>query len=58
VQPLPRHNHPDYGDAVGSRQSIASLELEDDPVYQQHVRDWQMYHTRFVTPHDFLNGLR
>jgi hypothetical protein len=55
VQPLPRHHHPEYGEAAGSP---PSRELEDDPVYQQHVRDWQMYHTRFVTPRDFLNGLR
>jgi hypothetical protein len=58
VLPLPRHNHPEYGEAVGSGQSAASLELEDDPVYRQHVRDWQTYHTRFVTPLDFLSGLR
>ena len=59
VQPLPRHNHPDYGDSAGGRQSaVDSLELEDDPVYRQHMRDWQTYHTRFVTPHDFLTGLR
>jgi len=65
VLPLPRHNHPEYGEAVssrqsavGGRQSAGSLELEDDPVYKQHVRDWQTYHTRFVTPLDFLSGLR
>ncbi len=65
VLPLPRHNHPEYGEAVssrqstvGGRQSAVSLELEDDPVYKQHVRDWQTYHTRFVTPLDFLSGLR
>jgi Tfp pilus assembly protein PilF len=51
VQPLPRHNHADYS-------TSGSLELEDDPVYRQHMRDWQTYHTRFVTPYDFLTGLR
>jgi hypothetical protein len=52
VLPLPRHHHPGYG------ASSASLELEDDPVYRQHARDWQTYHTRFVTPQVFLGGLR
>ena len=40
----------------GSRRP--TLELEDDPVYRQHARDWQTYHTRFVTPRAFLGGLR
>jgi hypothetical protein len=50
VLPLPRHHHPDY--------DSTSAELEDDPVYRQHARDWQTYHTRFVTPQVFLGGLR
>jgi Tfp pilus assembly protein PilF len=52
VLPLPRHHHPGY-DAPST-----ALELEDDPVYRLHAQDWQTYHTRFVTPRAFLNGLR
>jgi hypothetical protein len=52
VLPLPRHQHPDY------KAVSADLELEQDPVYRQHARDWQTYHTRFVTPRAFLGGLR
>jgi tetratricopeptide (TPR) repeat protein len=52
VLPLPRHQHPDY------KAPSADLELEEDPVYRQHARDWQTYHTRFVTPRAFLGGLR
>ena len=32
--------------------------LEDDPVYQRHQKDWQYYHTRYITPDVFQNGLR
>jgi hypothetical protein len=53
VLPLPRHRFPDYA-SLGT----GSLELEDDPVYRQHARDWQTYHTRFVAPRQFLSGLR
>jgi Tfp pilus assembly protein PilF len=52
VLPLPSHDKPDYGAGV------TSLELEDDPVYQRHRDDWQRYHTRYVTPRAFVNGLR
>lgn len=51
VLPLPRHDHPDYA-------SSSAGELEDDPVYRRHPRDWETYHTRFVTPDGFLGGLR
>jgi hypothetical protein len=51
VQPLPRHDRPDY-------ESYPAGELEDDPVYRRHPRDWETYHTRFVTPGGFLGGLR
>ena len=37
---------------------IRDAELEDDPVYRRHPRDWETYHTRFVTPGGFLSGLR
>jgi tetratricopeptide (TPR) repeat protein len=52
VLPLPSHDKPDYGAGV------TSLELADDPVYQRHRDDWQRYHTRYVTPRAFVNGLR
>jgi len=51
VGPLPRHGHPEY--AAGT-----SDEIENDPVYRAHANDWQQYHTRFVDPRAFLNGLR
>src|SRR6185436_9030732 len=51
VLPLPRHDRPDYA-------SYPAGELEDDPVYRRHPRDWETYHTRFVTPAGFLGGLR
>ncbi len=52
VLPLPQHGRPDY--------RAASFEpaLEDDPVYRRHAGDWQQYHTRFVAPRPFLEGLR
>jgi tetratricopeptide (TPR) repeat protein len=50
VLPLPSHDRPDY--------PIAVTELEDDPVYRRHAEDWQHYHTRYVTPRAYLDGLR
>jgi hypothetical protein len=32
--------------------------LEDDPVYRRHARDWQEFHTRYVTPERFRNAMR
>jgi hypothetical protein len=52
VLPLPSHDRPDYG------ASPRPVDLEDDPVYRRHPEDWQTYHTRFVTPSPFLDGLR
>ena len=52
VLPLPSHDRPDYGAGV------TSLALEDDPVYQRHKDDWQHYHTRYVTPRRFADGLQ
>jgi hypothetical protein len=52
VLPLPSHDRPAYGART------RSLELEDDPVYQRHRDDWQRYHTRYVTPRGFVNGLK
>ncbi len=51
VGPLPSHAQPDYV-APGDR-----YRLEDDPVYQAHADDWRQYHTRYVTPQRFLDGL-
>ena len=51
VLPLPRHGSTTY------EASSASLELEDDPVYQQHRDDWTLFHTRYVSPDGFLQGL-
>jgi tetratricopeptide (TPR) repeat protein len=52
VLPLPSHAQPAYGAAT------RNLALEDDPVYQRHRDDWQRYHTRYVTPRAFVNGLK
>ena len=52
VLPLPSHGQPDY------TASSPTLELEEDPVYRRHSKDWQTYHTRFVTPRGFLRGLK
>ena len=50
VQPLPSHDRP-------SEAASATLDLEADPVYRRHPDDWRTYHTRFVTPRIFLDGL-
>ena len=50
VLPLPYHGMSNY-DAPPGR-------LEDDPVYKRHAKDWQTYHTRYVTPAGFERGLR
>ncbi len=50
VLPLPSHERPAYNTPPG--------ELEDDPVYRKHPRDWEEYHTRFITPRTFWDGLR
>jgi len=52
VQPLPLHDRPDYV------ASTRSPELEDDPAYRRHPDDWQTYHTRFIAPDRYLQGLR
>ena len=51
VGPLPTHAQPAYDPA-------ASPALEDDPVYRRHADDWLNWHTRFVAPDRFLQGLR
>jgi tetratricopeptide (TPR) repeat protein len=50
VEPLPSHDRPDY--------PATATDLEDDPVYRRHRDDWHRYHTRYVTPRAFLDGLR
>jgi Tfp pilus assembly protein PilF len=50
VLPLPSHDRPAYDTPPG--------DLQDDPVYRAHPGDWDEYHTRYVTPRDFLRGLR
>jgi Tfp pilus assembly protein PilF len=49
VEPLPSHDRPEYASQATS--------LENDPVYRRHSADWQRYHTRYVTPRDYLDGL-
>jgi tetratricopeptide (TPR) repeat protein len=51
VLPLPSHQQPRY--------ELGTVDdLEHDPVYRRHAADWQSYHTRFVTPRTFVDGLR
>lgn len=50
VLPLPSHADTSY--------SRPPARLEDDPVYRQHPADWQTYHTRFITPREFVHALR
>jgi hypothetical protein len=52
VLPLPDHATPAYG----SSPVVAAL--EDDPVYQRNPDDWRVFHTRYVTPSMFLQGIR
>jgi hypothetical protein len=49
VLPLPYHGMKDY--------NIPPTVLEDDPAYRLHPTDWEMYHTRYVTPEYFVNEL-
>jgi Tfp pilus assembly protein PilF len=50
VLPLPSHDMTSYERPPGR--------LEDDPVYQRFPRDWEIYHTRYVTPTLYERGLR
>jgi cytochrome c-type biogenesis protein CcmH/NrfG len=50
VLPLPYHGMPGY-DKTTAR-------LEDDPVFKRFKKDWDVYHTRFVSPSGFERGLR
>jgi len=50
VLPLPSHDQTSYDSPPGR--------LEDDPVYRRYRGDWEIYHTRYVTPVWFERGLR
>jgi len=52
VLPLPTHARSTYAAAPGA------LTLENDPVYRRHRADWERFHTRYVRPDRFLQGLR
>jgi hypothetical protein len=59
VLPLPSHARPDYGsDYALSGDATPALDVEDDAIYRRYPKDWQTYHTRFVTPRRFLEGVR
>lgn len=49
VLPLPSHDQKHYGQA--------RVDLATDPVFQRHPEDWQRFHTRYVTPAGFAEGL-
>ena len=49
VLPLPAHDQPEY--------NTPPTRLQDDPVYRRFPKDWQTYHTRYVTPQRFSEGL-
>jgi tetratricopeptide (TPR) repeat protein len=49
VLPLPYHGMSGYDSPPGR--------LQDDPVYRRFPKDWEVYHTRYVTPAVFERGL-
>jgi tetratricopeptide (TPR) repeat protein len=49
VLPLPSRDREYY--------TTPPTRLEDDPVYRRHPRDWENFHTRYVTPEVFKGGL-
>ena len=50
VMPYPLHSLADYNTPPGR--------LQDDPAYKRNPKDWEEYHTRFVSPDAFISGLR
>jgi tetratricopeptide (TPR) repeat protein len=50
VLPLPAHDQKTYDRPPGA--------LNDDPIYQRFPDDWRIYHTRYITPQGFAQGLR
>ncbi|QEF98764.1 ASPIC and UnbV [Stieleria maiorica] len=58
VRPLPSHSSIHGSspyDAPGNNQPLPPL--ADDPVYLQHQADWQVFHTRYITPQAFQQKL-
>ncbi len=49
VQPLPFHGMKDNPPSPTA--------IEDDPAFCRHPRDWELFHTRYVTPDAFVRGL-
>lgn len=50
VLPLPYHAKQEY--------IAPPTRLEDEWVYKKYPADWQIYHTRYITPEVFRNALR
>jgi len=50
VLPYPYHARKEYNTPPGR--------LEDEWVYRRHPKDWENYHTRYVTPNIFEDALR
>ncbi len=50
VLPLPTHET--------GRYATPPIRLEDDPVYRRHPRDFEEYHTRYVSPESVRDALR
>jgi hypothetical protein len=44
------HSNPEYSTPPGR--------LQDDPAYRKNPRDWQDYHTRYVSTRQFRTALR
>ena len=49
IMPLPFHGMKTYNTPPDA--------LEDDPVFKKNPKDWQTYHTRFITPESFQRTL-
>ncbi|MDH3456086.1 MAG: FG-GAP-like repeat-containing protein [Gemmatimonadota bacterium] len=49
VLPLPYHGLADYSRPPGR--------LQDDPAYRRHPKDWETFHTRYVTARNFHRAL-
>ncbi|HVC93856.1 MAG TPA: FG-GAP-like repeat-containing protein [Pirellulales bacterium] len=58
VLPLPAHDLTSYDAPHAAGNTAPPGRLEDDPVYRRHPRDWEVFHTRYVTTHAFERGLR
>jgi hypothetical protein len=63
VLPLPSHARPAYWNEPAPGAALKAHEqpprqLEDDPVYRAHREDWERFHTRYVRPDRFVDGVR